>query len=118
MPKVYNIFSQIPATNILEPQSPEIITVPDMSLSPREIIDRFSKGKSVPQNRDIMYSGDDFFPDPKRLDMAVIDHMIDETQQHIKAVKNQINDKIEHDKLMSDLKNQKQHLDKKDNSDV
>lgn len=50
-------------------------TVPNQSMSIREIFQRFASGQPLSQNTDLVYTGDDPSPDLKRFDIEEIHEM-------------------------------------------
>lgn len=60
------------------------LTVPDMALTPREILERFTQGRSVPDlSNKLVYTGDDVLPDPRMLDISEIHNMINDSKATI-----------------------------------
>lgn len=51
------------------------LTMPDMAFTAKEILIRFSKGMSLPQNRYLSYTGDEYLPEVERMDMVEIEEL-------------------------------------------
>lgn len=60
------------------------LTVPDQSMSVDEILQRFATGRPIPDlSSKMTYTGDQYLPDLKRLDLVEQQELIDRNKQHI-----------------------------------
>lgn len=74
-----------------EPELPVVsiqpsMTEPDQCLSLREILQRYAQGKPLTKNNRLMYTGDDFTPDLRSMDLVEIDDLKKEVDQNIKEI--------------------------------
>lgn len=62
------------------------VTVPDQSMSVKEILDRFARGLPLDGARVPIWDGEEETPDLRRLDLAEIEYMIRENKAEIEAL--------------------------------
>lgn len=67
------------------------LTVPDQALTPLEILQRFTQGRSVPRSNQLVYTGDHETPDLRSMDLTEIDEMARNTAERIKDGESSIN---------------------------
>lgn len=67
-------------------------TIPDQSLSCREILERFSQGRSVPINKKLTYTGDSILPDVDKLDLVDVDSFAENAKNTITESKSKLNE--------------------------
>jgi len=58
-------------------------TVPDQTMSIREILTRYAKGLPIESGKVPIYEGEDYTPDPRHMDLA-------DRQEYMEYAKNQI----------------------------
>ena len=61
-------------------------TIPDATLSIRQILDRFARGLPVTDGRKVFYDDsetDDFLPDPRTLDLAERQEFAEQAKQEL-----------------------------------
>lgn len=68
------------------------LTVPDQALSIKEILDRHARGLpiSAPVKIPIYHGDDEFYPDPRLLDLAEREEMIELNRQTIEQIRAEI----------------------------
>lgn len=88
--KLRNMFSPVtdPGEINLEPS----MTEPDMALTPQQILERFTAGRPLPQSENLFYSGDEYLPDFRTLDISEISDIIADTDMQIKELQQQVKD--------------------------
>lgn len=69
------------------------MTVPNMSLSVNEILQRFANGQSMTKLANHEYHGDDYYPDPRTLDLVDIQNIAEENDAKIKELEKSLNEK-------------------------
>lgn len=70
-------------------------TVPDLTLSMRQILERHGAGLPINPPRELVYDDEDdptYYPDPRTLDLAEIQQMQADAENEIAAVKQKLND--------------------------
>lgn len=64
------------------------LTVPDQSMSVKEIMDRYARGLPISGQKVPVYNGDqDDMPDLQRLDLAEIQELREAAQQNVESIK-------------------------------
>lgn len=64
-------------------------TQPDMTMSLAELLRRHSQGRDIP-TFEASYEGEDFFPDPRTLDLADVHEMATRNADHIQALQSSL----------------------------
>jgi len=82
-----------------EPEVGEIndqpdMTVPDMSMSIREIMLRYASGQPLSLNTHLHYGGDEYYPDPREMDLTDIDDLKERNALRIKELEQKRQDEI------------------------
>lgn len=91
------------------------MTVPDQSMSVREIMDRFARGLPVSGHKVPVYDGEEDLPDMKKLDLSERAEMIEANAALIKEMQGQLQkDKIEYE---AERKRQASRKSSKDDSE-
>ena len=67
------------------------MTTPDMSLSVAQILLRFAQGRSLSTNPHLMYGGNDFYPDVRKLDLTEQQEAYEYARERVKALTDQYN---------------------------
>lgn len=70
-------------------------TVPDMSMSVQEIMIRFASGRPLSFSRNLVYTGDDYTPDLRSMDLSEIQELQEENSAHIRRLTDEINERRE-----------------------
>ncbi|MEM3318711.1 MAG: hypothetical protein QXT80_04105, partial [Thermoplasmatales archaeon] len=70
-------------------------TVPDMSMSVQEIMMRFASGRPLSFSRNLVFTGDDFTPDLRAMDISEIHELQEENLAHIRQLNDEINERRE-----------------------
>lgn len=69
------------------------VTIPDQSMTVKEIMSRFARGLSVTGNKVPVYNGeDDDMPDLSRLDLVERQEVLEQVEQEVKDIKARINE--------------------------
>jgi len=85
--------------NFEKHQQPKIIrnkpsmTVPDQSMSVKEILDRFARGLPIDGRKVPLYEGETDMPDIRGLDLAERQAMYEAAEQELKEIKEKLNKK-------------------------
>lgn len=74
---------------------PESKTVPDMSMSVQEIMMRFASGRPLSFSKNLVYTGDDYTPDLRSMDLSEIDDLRQENMDHIRRLNDELNERRE-----------------------
>jgi len=85
----YN-FVQTPGEEITGPS----LTVPDMSMSIREIFQRFASGLPLTYSNKLTYTGDDYTPDLRGLDLVEIEQLYENAAGDIQQYQNDLSELI------------------------
>lgn len=64
-------------------------TQPDMTMSLSELLRRHSQGREIP-TFEATYEGEDFFPDPRTLDLADVHEMATRNAEHIQGLQSSL----------------------------
>lgn len=83
MKKVTNWFNYDHTEKVGERNKLPSKTVPDQSLSVREILDRYARGLPASGTRQEIWDGEEDLPDPRTLDLADIQEMREANQADI-----------------------------------
>lgn len=70
------------------------MTVPDMSMSVREIFQRFASGQPLTKNPMLNFTGDDYTPDIRGLDLVEVQQLYEQSQNDQETFKKQLNDLV------------------------
>ncbi|WNK13164.1 MAG: hypothetical protein [Microvirus sp.] len=63
------------------------MTLPNQSMSMREIMSKFASGMPInASQREEIYDGEDFYPDPKTLDLAELQQIKEQYRDEIKEI--------------------------------
>lgn len=87
-----------------EKNSDPSLTVPDMAMSPAEIMRRFAQGRGVPQSPNLVFTGDEYLPDMRTMDLVDIENLTAENQHKIKMLSAQLQEEEKRKKLRVDNK--------------
>lgn len=69
------------------------LTVPDQSLSLRELLTNYTRGHELPQNKAIpMYNENEFYPDIKKMDLVDIQELAQTNASKAGELKKQLED--------------------------
>lgn len=83
-PRVLNTLNYAPEVVDYEMPLPGSLTVPNQCLSVRQIVERFSRGMPVMmKNYDSDYDEDNMLPDPRILDLAERQELVENIDQHL-----------------------------------
>lgn len=69
-------------------------SVPDMAMTPREIMQRYSQGMPLDQSRNLVYTGDQDLPDIRTMDLVDIQEMSEANDAYIKAKQAELDNKV------------------------
>lgn len=64
-------------------------TQPDMTMSLAELLRRHAQGREIPMF-EATYEGDDYFPDPRTLDLADVHEMATRNAEHIQSLQSSL----------------------------
>ena len=70
-----------------------IITIPNQALTVQEIMQRFASGRPIPKSVNMMYTGDDYTPDVRRMDISEYEDLKEATRIEVERLQKQIKDK-------------------------
>lgn len=62
------------------------LTVPDMTMSLREIFQRFASGQPLNVQSNLVYTGDDYYPDVREMDLVEREEALQATKEAIKGM--------------------------------
>lgn len=84
----YNRKKEIPVVND-QPSK----TVPDQALSVKEILQRYAQGRPlhIDNSSRLTYTGDEYAPDVRTMDLVDIDRLKADTQEEINRLNNELN---------------------------
>lgn len=82
-------WSKIPG----EINSMEIVTIPNQAMTVQEIMQRFASGRPIPKSVNMMYTGDDYTPDVRKMDISEYEDLKEATRINIEQLHKQIKDK-------------------------
>lgn len=69
------------------------MTVPDMSMTVEEIMQRFQSGRGIAFNQNMSYTGDQWLPDVKKMDFTEVAELAEANLARIKALEAEIAEK-------------------------
>lgn len=69
------------------------LTVPDMSLTPAEILIRFSQGRPLMASRNLMYTGDDYLPDLRKYDLTEVQELEETNKQQLYELQTKLDER-------------------------
>nr|WAE43927.1 MAG: hypothetical protein [Microviridae sp.] len=102
-------------SQVNEPGGGKSLTIPDQSMTIREMIRRHLSGIPIQGNaRQPIYNGDTYLPDPKTLDLVEIQDIIQKSRQTIKSA----NDLLIAKKKLEADKRQEEALEAKRKADL
>lgn len=102
------------ATRFERPNTLPSSTVPDMAMSAREILIRFAQGRPVSVSNKLHYTGDEYLPDVRKMDLVERDEMIEANKSVINTLKKEIDDKVKARKALAIKKLEKPKKDDKE----
>lgn len=65
-------------------------TVPDQTLSIPEILQRFAQGRPMTATTNLTYTGDEYAPEVRGMDLVDLDELKEKNQQEINRLKNEL----------------------------
>lgn len=71
----------------------EIVTIPNQAMTVQEIMQRFASGRPIPKSVNMMYTGDDYTPDVRRMDISEYEDLKEATRNEVEQLQKQIRDK-------------------------
>lgn len=71
----------------------EIVTIPNQAMTVQEIMQRFASGRPIPKSVNMMYTGDDYTPDVRRMDISEYEDLKEATRNEVELLQKQIKDK-------------------------
>jgi hypothetical protein len=106
-PKIYHAMNYTERKPFQEVNNQPSMTIPDQSMSMRDILDRFASGLPMDGERVSMYEEDDnVMPDGKKMDLVEVQEMMMQNKAYIdKTEKAMYEDtvKTERDKITSEI---------------
>lgn len=108
MRRVFHQFNYVPQEGEVNTLPSE--TVPDMSMSVNEILTRFAQGRPLSVSNNLHYTGDDYTPDVRTMDLVELEEMrranaerINELNKKLEEVDKEKRSKKEKDKLRKEI---------------
>lgn len=66
------------------------LTEPNMALTPKQILERFATGRPVDVSSNLEYTGEEYFPDIRTMDLTEISDLMEENALHISQLEDEI----------------------------
>lgn len=108
MRRVFHQFNYVPQKGEVNTLPSE--TVPDMSMSVNEILTRFAQGRPLSVSNNLHYTGDEYTPDVRTMDLVELEEMrranaerINELNNKLEEVDKEKKSKKEKDKLRKEI---------------
>lgn len=70
-----------------------IVTIPNQALTVQEIMQRFASGRPIPKSVNMMYTGDDYTPDVRRMDISEYEDLKEATRIELEQLQSKLRDK-------------------------
>ena len=70
-----------------------IITIPNQALTVQEIMQRFASGRPIPKSVNMMYTGDDYTPDVRRMDISEYEDLKEAIRIELEQLQSKLRDK-------------------------